>query len=241
MTTTPLIQWAYPVRDPIAYVGAISLSVLALWLISHKQVSFVEDKHEFLASLESSPPPQIQSLPKVTEPVAKPKLQPMVSLQPVPQPQIKEFVTQQTDAPATVPQQIASTPSVAPAVPPVLNASPVVKPEVKAEPPVNKTPSLNQSQVYEAQLLAYLEQIKRYPSSREARQTRPQGTVKVWLEINRTGQLLDAGVLHSSGSNLLDSEALKTIRGGNYPRMPEDVFVGQHAHRFSASLKYTVD
>lgn len=159
-----------------------------------------------------------------------------------PQPQIKESVTQQADAPAPVNHQPATPVQTVPAVAaPAENTTPAVKPDIKPEPPAPKAPQVAQSLVYESQLLTYLEQIKRYPRSREARQTRPQGTVKVWLEINRAGLLLDAGVLTSSGSNLLDSEALKTIRGGSYPRMSDDVFVGQNSHRFAASLKYTVD
>ncbi len=96
------------------------------------------------------------------------------------------------------------------------------------------------SQQYVAALLAYLERIKRYPTSREARLTRPQGSVQVWLEIDRQGRLLAAGVAASSGSNLLDAQALATLRAGQYPPFPEDAFAGASGHRFLATLKYTI-
>lgn len=94
---------------------------------------------------------------------------------------------------------------------------------------------------YEATLLAYLERIKRYPSSREARQTRPRGVVRVWLELDRSGRLLGSGVADSSGSNLLDGEALRTIRGGTYPSFPEHEYPGESKHQFTAALSYTID
>lgn len=73
-----VIQWAYPAREPIAYVTAVAMSVLALWLISQQQVAFNEDKYEFLTSLESTPPPQPAALPKVVEHLLKPMPAPAV-------------------------------------------------------------------------------------------------------------------------------------------------------------------
>jgi protein TonB len=94
--------------------------------------------------------------------------------------------------------------------------------------------------LYLADLLAYLEKIKRYPTSREARLSRPQGTVVVWLELDRQGTLKSTGLMESSGSNLLDGEALKTVKSGVFPAMSDDVFVQQASHRFIVHLKYEV-
>jgi periplasmic protein TonB len=98
--------------------------------------------------------------------------------------------------------------------------------------------SKGQSDRYEAQVLRYLESVKRYPSSREARQTRPSGVVTVWFELSRSGKVIDAGIEKSSNSSLLDSEALKTVRAGNFPAFPEAVFANADKHRFSANLSY---
>jgi len=91
---------------------------------------------------------------------------------------------------------------------------------------------------YENYVIAYLEKAKRYPTSREARQSRPQGIVKVWLEINRAGEVLAYGVAQSSGSNLLDNEALKLVKNGEFPPFPEEVYSNEPSHKFLASLKY---
>jgi protein TonB len=93
---------------------------------------------------------------------------------------------------------------------------------------------------YEALLRAYLEKIKRYPSSREARLARPEGIVKVALELTRSGELISVSILESSGFNLLDSETIKTIKSGTFPPFPEAAFANQSSHKFIANMKYTV-
>jgi protein TonB len=48
------------------------------------------------------------------------------------------------------------------------------------------------------------------------------------------------GVMQSSGSNLLDAEALKVIKFASLPPFPEESFVGETTHRFVANLKYSI-
>lgn len=91
---------------------------------------------------------------------------------------------------------------------------------------------------YLSRVLAYLESIKRYPSSREAREKRPSGTVRIWISVQRSGQLDEAGVEASSGSSILDHEALKSVRSGRYPPFPNDVFAGQPSRRFVVGMAY---
>jgi protein TonB len=106
------------------------------------------------------------------------------------------------------------------------------------------TQSANVSAVglrYEGLVLAALEKTKRYPTSREARESRPEGVVRVWLTLDRSGSLLDCGLINSSGSNLLDSEAIKTVKRGAYPAFPNSVFPGESSHRFTTSLKFSIN
>ncbi|MDE2081437.1 MAG: TonB family protein, partial [Burkholderiales bacterium] len=124
-------------------------------------------------------------------------------------------------------------PVAAPAPPP-----PTITPPTPAPVRAAAAAALPPEQVYAERLLAYVNSIKRYPSSREARQLRPQGTVKVWLEIDRTGQLLASGVEASAGVLLLDQEALRTVRNGRYPAFPADAFGNQPKHRFVVAMEY---
>ena len=74
---------------------------------------------------------------------------------------------------------------------------------------------------------------KHYPTSREARQLRPEGTVRVWIELDRTGQLLGSGVDAGSGSPILDSEAPAHGAAGRYTALPaRSVLRGRRSHRF---------
>jgi protein TonB len=96
----------------------------------------------------------------------------------------------------------------------------------------------NPDAAYIGELRAYLNSIKRYPTSREARQLRPEGTVRLWIELDRAGQLLGAGVESSAGSLLLDNEALRTVRNGRFPPFAADAFAGQASHRFVVPIEY---
>jgi protein TonB len=228
------LAWTYEKRDPISYASAIFFGVLILWSIQFSALELSRNNElEMTAFIESPPAPEIikpqEQVKKVVEKTELPRKQEMVMPKQVTSP----FAT---EAPREVKQ--AETPV------------PIEKPQVHQAPPPAPPPialptqapaSSSVSSVYEAQLRAYLEKIKRYPTSREARLTRPQGAVRVWLEISRSGQVLGAGVLSSSGSNLLDGEALKTLKNGFYPAFPDEAYVGESAHKFSATLSYTLE
>jgi protein TonB len=108
--------------------------------------------------------------------------------------------------------------------------------------PVNTGPTLGQIQAgYETIIRRYLESIKRYPTSREARLQRPTGKVGVWLEVNRDGSLKDAGIAKSADSLVLDNAALSTIRNGKYPPFPPEAYPGESSHRFTLTLEYTLE
>jgi TonB family protein len=62
----------------------------------------------------------------------------------------------------------------------------------------------------------------RYPSSREARLTKPQGIVALIITLNN-GSLLDVKILKSSDSNILDLAALRAIKDTQFPEPPEEL------------------
>lgn len=63
---------------------------------------------------------------------------------------------------------------------------------------------------WEKALVAHLNRHKRYPDAARARNI--QGGVSVTFTIDRTGSVLDAHVVVSSGSPVLDEEALAVVR-----------------------------
>ncbi|GGN61426.1 hypothetical protein GCM10011349_44030 [Novosphingobium indicum] len=75
---------------------------------------------------------------------------------------------------------------------------------------------------WEARLLAHLEHYRRFPS--RARAARQQGTVQIRFRMNRTGFVLSASVLRSSGFTTLDQVALDTLkRAQPLPAIPKDM------------------
>lgn len=107
---------------------------------------------------------------------------------------------------------------------------------------ISQKSTSNEAQVntrYEATLIAYLHKIKKYPTSREAKITRPEGIVKVMIELSRSGDLINHAILKSSGSNLLDSEAIRTLKTNTFPAFFEDSFVGKSTQKFVVNLNYT--
>lgn len=175
---------------------------------------------------EPPPPPPALPPPPLTPP-------PLVVQVPVP------VVIPQAMPPPTVQTQPVAPP---PAPPPPVTAVETPRPAVTVTAPPTPPPTGAQratpEEIYSAGLRAYMNGIKRYPTSREARQLRPQGTVRVWISIDRAGQLLDAGVDGSSGSLLIDNEALRTVRNGHFPPVPAEAYAGLNAIRFVIPIEY---
>jgi protein TonB len=79
---------------------------------------------------------------------------------------------------------------------------------------------------WKTQIVARLEQNKRYPE--EAQSRREQGVAQVFFSIDREGRVLESRVVRSSGSSILDEEALALLeRAAPYPPPPA-VLGGDH-------------
>jgi protein TonB len=186
--------------------------------------------------IEEIKPPSPPPPPELPKPSTPPP--PTVMQVPVP-----VVIPQVTPPPQIAPPPVAQVP------PPPVNATPPAE-AIRAPaplpapapaptpPPAAPSRAASPEDIYVSGLRSHLNSIKRYPTSREARQLRPQGTVKLKLEIDRAGQLLNATVEATSGSLLLDNEALRTVRNGRFPAMPADAFAGQATRTFIVPVEY---
>lgn len=221
-------------RDAVAMLPAIAVFAM-LATASLKQIVKLKDRSEAITvSLyeeppPEEPPPEPQPKPRTLPPPEPPppRPQPRAAIEPAP------VVTQPTDHVAAAP--------VAPApAPPAQAPSPPVQ-RAPAPEPAPRAASESLEAAYVARLRSYLESIKRYPTSREARQQHPQGKVRLWLELARDGTLRGSGVEESSGSMILDGAAQSTVRQGNYPAFPEAMWADKPTHRFAVTLDYLLD
>ncbi|WP_108648342.1 TonB family protein [Polynucleobacter rarus] len=226
--------WFYEKRESVSVSGALVLCLLitVLWLMPKSYTEPVIAATEMIALLENVPVPPIE------KPVEK-KIQEKKIENKIEKPVEKKVVEKSIDAPLVndpLAEKVSESPT-------KQNRS---ENQTSSSNPVASIPNQTIQQAisiaakYESILKAYLEKIKRYPSSREARLARPEGIVKVWLELSRTGELIAVGILESSGFNLLDSETLKTIKSGSFPAFPDGAFLGEATHKFIANMNYTL-
>lgn len=236
-------HWFYRQRDPLALSSSLALllGAVLLWKLSPGLSQALEaPAPETVVRLDDAlpdPPPPPSTWPQPPTPAAVPQAQPTPAAPARPSP----APTPESAHPEAVPVA-PPPPAPAPVAPAPVAPAPVAAPTPPAPPPVDTAAQARQASAqYVSQLRAYLNSIKRYPNSREARQLRPTGVVKAWLELDRNGQLLEAGLEASSGTALLDNEALRTLRNGRYPAFPAEAFGGEARHRFVVPLEYLVD
>jgi protein TonB len=182
----------------------------------------------FVVALQA-PPPEPPPEPKAPPPEPKappPKAPPPVTLPtPAPPPPLPT-----PPLPAILPTPPQPTPPPAPPAP-----APV-------PPPVTPAPaapsSANAENSYIGKLRAYIRSITEYPTSGDARRTRPEGAVLVRFTLTRNGQLRDASVEKPSGSTILDKKALAIVRAGSYPAMPREVWANDSEHVFTVTVEF---
>lgn len=222
-----LQTWLYRHRDPASWLVAVLgclLSLLPQALPHPAKVPGPANQVIAMIDLPSevAPPPEppAPATPPTPRQAAEPAPRP---INPLPMPRATPSGV--AEAPAAIPQPAAEpTDAVTPAT----------------DTPRPTPPAPPSSAAYEQRLLAAAEGAKRYPSSREARLTHPEGIVRVWLELERDGRLIGVGVETSSHSNLLDQEALRTIRQIAFPPFPDGIYPGEATHRFIVNMKYEI-
>jgi protein TonB len=92
--------------------------------------------------------------------------------------------------------------------------------------------------LYTAELLADIKRRNHPPDSAQYRLQHPHGEVQVRFVLSRSGEPRGVSVARSSGSAILDQEAVKVVASGHYPPMPDKAFVGESQHTFLVTIEY---
>ncbi|MGQ0683903.1 TonB family protein [Bradyrhizobium sp.] len=152
---------------------------------------------------EETPPDETPDLPPAPNPDAA------VALQAKPQPDV-------------TPQQQAA--AAATSAPPAINER--IAPVAVA--PTQGVPNEKNSEAvatWRTQVLALVERNKRYPEAARAR--REQGTAQVSFTLDRKGMLVNARITQSSGSGVLDEEAIALLKRAQPFPAPPAAFPGE--------------
>jgi protein TonB len=228
------METLYRARNWFASAPSILVLIIAIVMTAlHTPTAVKKSRQQTPMRVTIAPPqveppapmPEMPKLPEVTPEVAMPvipQFTPRATPKPTPSPKA---------APTPAPQEAAET-----------TPQPAVSaPQSRAPAPTPQPATATEDDTYAAQVKAYLESIKHYPTSKEARLQRPRGSVTVWIVIDRSGGMKEAGIDESSGSLILDGAALSTVRNASYPGFPASAFQGQATHRFTVQLNYSMN
>ena len=81
---------------------------------------------------------------------------------------------------------------------------------------------INVSQAYLAALKEIIERHKEYPLM--ARKGRMEGTVRISCKLTRTGEIIETSIAGSSGREILDRAAMRSVRTvGRFPVVPSEI------------------
>jgi periplasmic protein TonB len=217
-----LLRW--PDEETSDSPGSIALElapVIAAPAIKSPDVAPGPLMEEAMPTPEAAKQPKHEVVEK-TPPVERSPLAPEPEVQlPIPRPLVKEKPEEKEDQEITSEQNTRQS-SAAPitAAPPPSDATPS---EVPTAPAAGISTVAARAQAsWHNTLVAHLNRYKRYPA--QARAHNIEGVVRIEFTLDRSGQIVSSRVVQSSGSALLDEEAMAMIRrAAPLPAPPQQV------------------
>jgi protein TonB len=91
---------------------------------------------------------------------------------------------------------------------------------------------------YAASLRTNIDARTVVPDSIEYRLHRPKGETRVNFTLDREGTVLETRVALTSGSEILDRQAVRIVKAGQYPPFPQAAFRGESHHSFLVTLEF---
>jgi periplasmic protein TonB len=114
-----------------------------------------------------------------------------------------------------------------------------VQPPKPVEPQVQPKGNPDAENLFAQDVRSRIERKKIYPDA--ARDLGMSGEVEVLYELDRSGNLIRAEIVSSSGSKLLDQAALRAVKTAAYKSFPEDAWLGSSSKVFKTKLVFTID
>ncbi len=181
----------------------------------------------------NSPAIQIE-LALAPEPPAPRVPDPPTPQPPKPLPVHKKMPVQPQPAPVSLPlmAEVAETPAV--------NDLPDSPQESQAPPIPAKASAGTLEAQYAATLRTNIDARTVVPSSVEYRLRKPKGETRVDFTLDRAGSVLTTRIARTSGSDILDRQAVGIVKAGRYPPFPLTAFAGELRHSFIVTLEFNL-
>jgi protein TonB len=219
-------NWSiYQRRETAAQLGTVMIGlfilVLSQTMAMHQEVPVQENPISLTIMAQPVAPDQIIEQPVQT--IQPPKPEKIV--------ESPKKVIPVTDVSAPAQARIAA---------PV---SPVLPKEnielTNATPQVQRSSNSAAEGLFAQDVRARIERKKIYPDT--ARDLGMSGEVEVLYELDRSGNLIRAEIVSSSGYKLLDQAALKAVKSAFYKSFPEDAWVGASSKVFRTKLVFSIN
>lgn len=195
--------------------------------------TIVDEKYDPQEAAMNNPAIQVELAPDPAPPAPRVPDPPAPQL-PKPRPVHKKEPVHQEAAPASLPlmAETAETPAVNDAAAPPQDS----EPEAPAAPSREAAGTIEAQ--YAATLRTNIDARTIVPNSIEYRLSRPKGETRVNFILDRAGSVLAAGVARTSGSDILDRQAVSIVKTGRYPPFPQTAFRGEPRHSFLVTLEF---
>jgi periplasmic protein TonB len=179
----------------------------------------------------NNPAIQLELAPEAPAPRAP---DPPVPEPPKPRPVPKKEPAHREMAPASLPlmAETAETPALSDSATPPQDA----ESEAPAAPERAAAGTIEAQ--YAASLRTNIDARTVVPDSVEYRLRRPKGETRVNFTLDREGSVLETRVAHTSGSDILDRQAVRIVKAGRYPPFPQAAFRGESRHSFLVTLEF---
>lgn len=115
----------------------------------------------------------------------------------------------------------------------------VVQPPKLVEPQVQPKGNPDAENLFAQDVKSRIERKKIYPDT--ARDLGMSGEVEIVYELDRSGTLLRAEIVSSSGYKLLDQAALRAVKGASYRSFPADAWLGSSSKVFQTKLVFSIN
>ncbi len=172
------------------------------------------------------PPPQPAPPPEPEPPPPPPQVAPS-PLPPPPPPRPRHIVRPPRPHPPRVVQQEAP--------PPPVDRPPTEAPARRAQ----QAPENHSAEAaYIGRLHSLVSRNTVPPGGAAYRLSHPSGEADIGFLLSRTGAVSGVHVIRSSGSAMLDQQAVAIVSGGHYPPIPDDVYPNAATHAFSVPVAF---